>query len=197
MISHTAFLKQLKKHSKKLWIIATERDSRSKSEKVFIDSTQLPVCENVRNNSHRVFAGMAEWAYSSTCCKFGLKLHLIVDEKLKIQNFILKPGSIPDSKCAEEVLENFHGIVIGDKGYCSAKLANSLKIKRVRLVARHKKNMVPNTPEETELLKKRTLVETVIGKFKNFFGAKLSRFRSPQAAFSAICAGVLAVNFGC
>jgi hypothetical protein len=47
-----------------------------------------------------------------------------------------------------------------------------------------------------EVLKKRSLVETAIGKFKNFLGAKLSRFRSPRAAFSAICAGVLSVNLG-
>jgi hypothetical protein len=42
--------------------------------------------------------------------------------------------------------------------------------------------MRPNTAEEKKLLRKRSLVETVIGKFKNFFGSKLSRFRSPQAA---------------
>jgi hypothetical protein len=197
MTSYTAFLKQLKNHSRKLWILATERRGGRKSQKVYIDSTPLPVCEDARNKSHRVFAGAAEWAYSSTGSKFGLKLHLIADEKLKIQNFILTPGSTPDVKCAEEVLKDFRGVAIGDKGYCSAPLANRLKEKRIRLVARHKKNMAPNTPEETELLKKRSLVETVIGKFKNFFGAKLSRFRSPQAAFSAICVGVLAVNFGC
>ncbi|MDR1457776.1 MAG: transposase, partial [Puniceicoccales bacterium] len=56
-------------------------------------------------------------------------------------------------------------------------------------------NMTHNTEEEKRLLKKRSLVETVIGKFKNFFGASLSRFRSPRSAFSAICAAVLAVNF--
>jgi hypothetical protein len=56
--------------------------------------------------------------------------------------------------------------------------------------------MSSNIQEEKELLKKRSIVETVIGKFKNFFGATLSRFRSPQAAFSAICTGILAVNLG-
>ncbi|MDR1891298.1 MAG: transposase [Puniceicoccales bacterium] len=46
-----------------------------------------------------------------------------------------------------------------------------------------------------EYSKERSIIETVIGKFKNFFGATLSRFRSPRAAFSAICIGILAVNF--
>jgi hypothetical protein len=56
--------------------------------------------------------------------------------------------------------------------------------------------MFSNMPEEKELLKKRSIVETVTGKFKNFFGATPFRFRSPQAAFSAICTGILAVNLG-
>jgi hypothetical protein len=55
--------------------------------------------------------------------------------------------------------------------------------------------MTPNTEEEKRLLKKLSLVETVIGKFKDFFGTTLSPFRSPKSAFSAICAAVLAVNF--
>jgi IS5 family transposase len=197
MPSYTAYMKQLKNYSKKFWILATERDVRPKNQKVYIDSTPLPVCENVRNKNHRVFGGTAQWAHSSTGTKFGVKLHLIVDEKQRVQNFILKPGSMHDVSCAEEVLKNFRGIVIGDKGYCSEPLANHLQTKGIRLIARHRKNMIPNTHEEKKLLQKRSLVETVIGKFKNFFGAKLSRFRSPQAAFSAICAGVLAVNLGC
>jgi IS5 family transposase len=184
MPSYTAFMKQLKNHSRKFWTIATERDGSRKCRKVYIDSTPLPVCENVRNKTHRVFAGTAQWAHSSTGAKFGLKLHLLVNENQRIQNFILKPGSMHDVSCAEEVLANFRGTVVGDKGYCSVSLVKLLQAKKIRLVARHKKNMTPNTPEERKLLQKRSLVETVIGKFKNFFGSKLSRFRSPQACDS-------------
>jgi hypothetical protein len=79
-----------------------------------------------------------------------------------------------DVSCAEEVLKNFRGIVIGDKGYCSTPLANRLQTNGIRLIARHRKNMAPNTREERKLLRNRPLVETVIGKFKNFFGSKLS-----------------------
>jgi IS5 family transposase len=198
MTTYTAFLKQLKKHSQKLWSLATDGDrSCRKGQKAYIDSTPLPVCENVRSQGHRVFAGMAHWAYSSTGTKFGLKMHLLVDENQKIRNFILKPGNLHDVSCAEEVLKNFRGTVMGDKGYCSEPLAKQLIRRKIRLISRHRGNMRSNTPEEKKLLQKRSLVETVIGKFKNFFGAKLSRFRSPQAAFSAICAGVLAVNLGC
>jgi hypothetical protein len=82
-------------------------------------------------------------------------------------------------------------------GYCSTPLANQLQAKDIQLTARHRRNMKANTQAEKKLLKKRSLVETVIGKIKNFFGAKLPRFRSPRAAFSAIYAGFLAVNLGC
>jgi hypothetical protein len=49
--------------------------------------------------------------------------------------------------------------------------------------------MSANSEEEKRLLKKRSIVETVIRKFKNFFAATPSRLRSPRAAFPAICAG--------
>ncbi|MDR0590512.1 MAG: transposase, partial [Puniceicoccales bacterium] len=38
---------------------------RNRGEKLFIDSTPLPVCKNVRQATHRTFRGMAQWAHSS------------------------------------------------------------------------------------------------------------------------------------
>jgi IS5 family transposase len=196
MMSYSAFLKQLKKHSREIWSMATAQAAPHRPRRAYIDSTPLPVCENIRSGTHRTFAGTAQWAHSSVSTKFGLKLHVLVSEDQKILNFVLKPGAMHDVSCAEEVLCHFQGTVIGDKGYCSGPLAKRLRSKKIRLVARHRKNMQPNTAEERVLLKRRSLVETVIGKFKDIFGATLSRFRSPQAAFAAICAGVLAINLG-
>jgi hypothetical protein len=191
MTTYSSFLKQLKKHSRNLCILAKMDEW---PEKVIIDSTSLPACENVRSKTHATFRGMAQWAYSSVDVTFGLKLHVAVSETQKIVGFALKPGSIHDVTCAEEVLGGHRGIAIGDKGYCSEPLQKRLRLKGLRFIARHRKSMRPNTNEEKKLLKNRSIVETVIGKFKNFFGATLSRFRSPQTAFSAICTGILAVN---
>jgi hypothetical protein len=55
--------------------------------------------------------------------------------------------------------------------------------------------MDPNSREEKRFLKKRPIIETMARKFKSFFGKTLSRFRSPQSAFSAICAAIIAFNF--
>jgi hypothetical protein len=51
----------------------------------------------------------------STGAKFGLKIHLVVDSKQEIRNFVLALESMHDVSCAEEVLKNFQGTVIGDK----------------------------------------------------------------------------------
>jgi hypothetical protein len=34
----------------------------------------------------------------------------------------------------------------------------------------------------------------MVGRFKNFFGETLSRFRSPQSTYSTICAAIIAFS---
>jgi hypothetical protein len=134
---------------------------------------------------------MAQPSVSTT---FGLKLRIVVEERRKIIGFTLKPGNLHDVTCAEELLHGRRGIVIWDKGYCSERLAKLLSSQGLRLIARRKQNMIPNS-EEKKLLKKRSIIAIVIAKLKNLFDATLTRFRSPQAAFSVIYNGAFAVNF--
>ncbi|MDR1437850.1 MAG: hypothetical protein LBI69_02200 [Puniceicoccales bacterium] len=49
-------------------------------------------------------------------------------------------------------------------------LANLPRVKGIQLIVRHRENMKANIQAEKKLLKKRSLVGTVIAKFKNFFG---------------------------
>jgi hypothetical protein len=84
--------------------------------------------------------------------------------------------------------------VIGDSGHVSITLRDSLAKKGIRLIAKHRQNMAPNSREEKRFLKKRSIIETMIGKFKNFFGETFSRFRFVQSAYSAICAAIIAFN---
>jgi hypothetical protein len=52
----------------------------------------------------------------------------------------------------------------------------------------------PNTPIEKKLLRKRSLTETAIGKFKALFGFTLSQFRPKISAFTSISFAILAFN---
>jgi hypothetical protein len=54
----------------------------------------------------------------------------------------------------------------------------------------------PKCPGRKKIPKKRSITETMISKFKNFFGETLSRFRSPQSAYSAICVAIIAFDLG-
>jgi hypothetical protein len=137
---------------------------------------------------------MANWAHSSVSTTFGLKLHLVLNASQKFVKFSLKPGNLHDVSCAEEVLAGCTGTVIGDSGYVSTTLRDSLAKKNIGFIAKHRQNMVLNSREEKRFLKKRPIIETMIGKFKNFFGETLSRFRSSQSAYSAICAAIIAFN---
>jgi hypothetical protein len=53
-----------------------------------------------------------------------------------------------------------------------------------------------NTEEEKGLLRKRNLVERVIGKLKRFVGDNFSRFRTWAAAKAVIGVAMVAINLG-
>ncbi|MDR1590466.1 MAG: IS982 family transposase [Puniceicoccales bacterium] len=189
MPDYSNFLKQKKKHAKAFFSLAQREE---KSGFLLIDSTPLPACENIRANRHRTFRGMANWTHSSTKTPFGLRLHLVLAEKQKITQFEISSGNLHAAAGAKNVLKKCPGIVIGDKG--SKPLKKQLQEQGLRLVARHRKNMTPNTPIEKKLLRKRSLIETAIGKFKALFGFTLSKFRSQISAFASISLAILAFN---
>ena len=76
----------------------------------FMDSTSLKVCHNRRIGQHRVFqnlAARAECPWGSTPPRnllgktsvdwfFGFKLHLVVNDKGELLNFVLTPGNTDD-----------------------------------------------------------------------------------------------------
>jgi hypothetical protein len=192
MPNYSSSMKQIKRRAKTFHFIG--KIGRSKGT-FYIDSTPLPVCKNVRRENHKTFKNMASESHSSVSTTFGLKLHLVLHASRKFVNFSLKPGNLHDVSCAEDVLAGCTGTVIGDSGYVSVILKDSLAKNGIRLIAKHRQNMVPNSQEEKRSLKKRSIIETMIGRFKNFFDETLSRFRSSQSAYSAICAAVIAFNF--
>lgn len=54
----------------------------------FVDSTPLHVCRNQRILIHKIFEGLAEHGKCSMKCFFGFKLHVIINDKGKILNFM-------------------------------------------------------------------------------------------------------------
>lgn len=62
----------------------------------FMDSTPLRVCKNKRISRNKVFDGVAALGKSTIGFFFGFKLHLIVDDKGELLNFMLTTGNVDD-----------------------------------------------------------------------------------------------------
>jgi hypothetical protein len=162
-----------------------------------VDSTSFKLCESIRFKQMRLFRNFAGWAYSSTRCIYGFKLHIAIDEKGKIVAFRFTNGSRHDIKEAEELLKNRTGTAISDKGYCSQSLSNCFARKGLRFIVPSRRNAKKgNTQEEKELLRKRNLVERIIGKLKRHIGDSFSRFRAWGAVSATIAIGILTLNLG-
>ena len=62
----------------------------------FADSTPSRVCRNQRILIHKTFKGLAELRNCSMGWFFGFKLHLIINDKGEILNFMFTPGNVDD-----------------------------------------------------------------------------------------------------
>ena len=68
----------------------------------FMDSTPLRVCRNQRILIHKTFEGLATREKYSMPWIFGFKLHLIINNKGKILNFIFTHGSVDDRESLKQ-----------------------------------------------------------------------------------------------
>jgi IS5 family transposase len=162
-----------------------------------VDSTSFKLCENVRFYNCRLFPEFAKWAYSSTRCVFGFKLHLAIDERGKVIAFCLTDGSRHDIKEAENLLRGCIGTAIGDKGYRSSQVRERLEYAGLRFITPARTGMKNRNPEEEKgPFRKRNLVERVIGKLKRLVGDNFSRFRVWEAVRATIAIGILMLNLG-
>ena len=62
----------------------------------FTDSTCIPVCENKREYSYRVFKGNAHKGKSTMGWYYGFKLHLFCNERGQLLNFALTKANVDD-----------------------------------------------------------------------------------------------------
>jgi hypothetical protein len=148
----------------------------------FIDSTPIRVCHNKRIFNHRVFDGLAARGKSTMGWFFGFKLHLAIDPEGNIINSQLTPGNVNDLKPVEDLVADFHGLLLGDRGYICQELFQKLFEKGVKFVTGIKKNMknILMDLKEKMLLRKRSIIETVFGYMKQTMMLEHSRHRSSK-----------------
>ena len=137
----------------------------------FVDSTPLRVCRNQRILIHKTFEGLAERGKCSMGWFFGFKLHLIINDKGEILNFMFTPGNVDDREPLKQgkFLENIKGKLCADKGYIGQALFENLFLNGIQLVTKVKNNMKNSLMSIADkiLLRKRALIETVNDELKN------------------------------
>jgi len=169
---------------------------KESSERFYIDSTPLPVCKMIRSNNHTTFRSLSSYGYSSTGIFYGLKLHLVIDEKKKLANFDISTGKTHDISFLQPLTIGLTGQVAGDKGYISTQQKESLESRRLTLLTKQRKNMtkLPVNEKDKLFLRKRPKIETVFGKFKRFLSNGLSLARSIPGAFFEILSSLAATS---
>ena len=161
----------------------------------FIDSTALEVCDNHRIHQHKVFLGLAERGKGSMGWFYGLKLHLVINDRGEILACQITPGNVDDRKPVPVLCKRLFGKLIADRGYISQPLFEQLlDTFNVQLITRLKKNMKNRLMPLIDklLLRKRAIIESVVDQLKNISQIEHTRHRSPTNAFINIIAGLIA-----
>lgn len=109
----------------------------------YVDSTPLRICKSQRILIHKTFKGIAERGKCSMGWFYGSKLHLIINDKGEILNFMFTPGNVDDREplYSESFIENVRGKLCGDKGYLGKLLFEFLFMNEIQLITKVKNNM--------------------------------------------------------
>lgn len=127
---------------------------------------------------------------------FGFKLHLIINDKGEILDFMLTQGNVDDWEPLKS--DNFHnkimGKLYGDKGYIGKDLFEKLFVDGVHLVTKIRKNMKNSLMHTYDkvMLKKRAIIETVNDELKNMCQIEHTRHRSFANFLSNLLSGLIA-----
>ena len=163
------------------------------TEYLFIDSTPMTVCHNLRERKHKTFKGLAAKGKTSTGWFFGMKIHMIFNTKGEIIRLVITPGNVNDKKPVPHMAKDLVAKLIGDKGYISKKLFQELFTQGVTLITKIKKNMKNCLMDMADkiMLMRRSFVETIFSSMKSLNTLFHHRHRCPINAFAHLFAGLI------
>ena len=163
------------------------------TEFLFIDSTPMAVCHNLRQRKHKVFKGIATKGKTSTGWFFGFKLHFLFNTKGEIVRLTVTSANVHDTNPVADMMQGIKAKLIGDKGYISKKLFSKLFEHGSILITKIKKNMknILMDMSDKMMLMKRSFVETIFSSMKSLNTLIHHRHRCPTNAFAHLFAGLI------
>lgn len=193
LVSYNRFLSLVKRTLMPMYFF-THSLSKTRTDCYLMDSTAIKVCKVQRACSNKVFKSMASKGKTSTGWFFGFKLHLIVNNLCKIMNFILTPGRVNNRFPVKSLCKNLIGKIFANKGYVSKELFEKLMERGIELITHIKKNMKNSFMPLLDklMLRKRSIIETIIDQLKNISQIEHSSYRSIPNFFVNLIAGITA-----
>jgi hypothetical protein len=165
----------------------------------FVDSTPIRVCRNKRIRNNKVFKGIAEIGKSTIGWFYGFKLHIIINDKGELLDFMITRANVDDRTPlkTDNFLKKLFGKLYADKGYISKELTSLLFEQGLHLVTGLKRNMKNSlmTMKDKILLRKRSVIETINDQLKNIAQVEHSRHRSFGNFITNLVAGLIAYSF--
>ncbi|MEX0848963.1 MAG: IS982 family transposase [Candidatus Dependentiae bacterium] len=198
VVSYNRFIELRQKYAMHLILFSQKRALGRCNGISIIDSSKLEVCHSRREYSHKTFKGIAAKGKTSTGWFYGFKLHLVINSKGEILSFFITPGNVADNN--KDVLDKLtdnkvYGKLVGDKGYIGG--FKRLYSKGIQLIHRIRKNMKNKLMDlfDKLLLRKRGVIESVIGILKAQYNLENVNFRSPMSLVVHVCATISAYSF--
>ncbi len=165
----------------------------------FIDSTPIRACKAKRIKQNKVFKNIATIGKSTMGWFYGFKLHIIVNDKGELLDFVITQANVDDRTPLKEenFLKKIFGSLYADKGYISKELTALLFDQGLHLVTGIRNNMknVLMTMKDKILLRKRSVIETINDQLKNIAQAEHSRHRSFANFITNLVASLIAYSF--
>ena len=125
----------------------------------FADSKKLPVCDNLRIRSNKVFRGIAGRSKSSTGWFYGLKLFLVINPFGQVMNCFVVSAHWADNNydIMKKLFKRLKGFVFADKGFISKQAFDffyQIGLKIVTTIRSNMKNkLMPMIEKLSELLR--------------------------------------------
>jgi hypothetical protein len=165
----------------------------------FVDSTPIRACKNKRIKNNKVFKDIATTGRSTMGWFYGFKLHIVVNDKGELLDFIITQANVDDRTPIKQdnFLKKIFGSLYADKGYLSKELTALLFDQGLHLVTGIRNNMknVLMTMRDKILLRKRSIIETINDQLKNICQAEHSRHRSFGNFITNLVASLIAYSF--
>ena len=114
--SYKSFNQALNLYSKfllEIIVFLMQINYNQSGELVFIDSTTLPVCKIWRERKHKTMNQLARKSKTTTGWFYGLKLHILCDEKGNLLKIAFTTGNVDDRVILNKFLERIKEKIIG------------------------------------------------------------------------------------